>query len=101
MMKLKSVYKRFRLGKKPKKDGYKQVIRIKKETIMIKFEGQEPEKGELIIPILQTTFLKPTQMIRSDNKVLKITYLNINALKCEDKEQIEEVKVKMKVEMLL
>jgi hypothetical protein len=32
--------------------------------------------------------------------VLKITNLHINVLKCEDKKQIEEVKVKVKNEML-
>jgi hypothetical protein len=52
---------------------------------MEKIEGQELEEEELIILPLQTTFPKLTQVIRSDNEILKITNLYTSALECEDR----------------
>jgi hypothetical protein len=84
-MKLKYVDQRFGLGYKPKKNDYKRVTKIKRGAKMAKIEGREPEEEELIILPLQTTFPKLTQVIRSDNEMLKITNLYISALECEDK----------------
>jgi hypothetical protein len=85
VMKLKYVDQRFGLGYKPKKNDYKRVTKIKRGAKMAKIEGREPEEEELIILPLQTTFPKLTQVIRSDNEMLKITNLYISALECEDK----------------
>lgn len=52
MMKLKCVNQRFGLGYNPKKDDYKHVTMIKRETRMVKIEGMKPEKEEFIIPPL-------------------------------------------------
>jgi len=52
VMKLKCVDQRFGLGYNPKKDDYKHVTMIKRETRMVKIEGMKPEKEEFIIPPL-------------------------------------------------
>jgi hypothetical protein len=59
---------------------------------MTKIEGKEPEEKS---SPLQTTFPKSVVFIGSS-----IVHLYINALKCENKEQIEEVRVKVEDEML-
>jgi len=85
VMKLKYVDQRFGLGYKPKKDDYKRVTKINRGARMTKIEGREPEEEEFIILPLQTTFPKLTQVIRSDNEILKITNLYTSALECEDR----------------
>jgi len=67
---------------------------------MEKIESQEPKEEKLIILPLRTTFSKPTQVIRFNNEMLKITDLHIRALEYKDEEHIEEVKVKVEDEML-
>jgi hypothetical protein len=80
MIKAKCVDERFKLRYKFKKDDYRRITRIKKEA---RIEGRELKEEELTIPPLRTTFLRPSQVIRSDGEVLKITNLCINTLNDE------------------
>jgi hypothetical protein len=81
MMRSKCANQRFELGYKPKKDNNKWVARIKREARMTKIEGREPKEKLKI----QITFPKPSQMIRSNDQMLKIVDLCINTLEYESK----------------
>jgi len=94
-IKLNSVDQRFRLGYKPKKDDYKRVAQIRKKARMARIEGREPEEEELIIPPLQVSFPRATEVIR-----LGIMDLHINTLKSQEEKQIEEVDLEVKDEVL-
>ena len=95
LMKLKCADQRFGLGYKPKKDDYKWVISYKIEARIEKIEGQKLEKKGVAISPLRTTFPRFVKVIKYG-----MTDLHISALECQYKEQIEEVKVKAKDEML-
>ena len=62
---------------------------------MANIEGQEPEKEQLVILPLQTTFSRSMTVIGSG-----ITDIHISALEGENEEQIKEVRVKVKDEIL-
>ena len=93
MIKLKCAYQRFGLGYKPKKNDYKHASQIRKNVRMTKIKGREQE--ELVIPPLQTSFLRSIKMIR-----FNITYLYISTLKFQEKGQIEEANMEIKDEVL-
>ena len=80
MIKAKCVDERFKLRYKFKNDDYRRITRIKKEA---RIEGRELKEEELTIPPLRTTFPRPSQVIRSNGEVLKITNLCINTLNDE------------------
>jgi hypothetical protein len=65
LIKLKCANQRFGLGYKPKKDNYKWVTQIKREAQMARIEGREPEEEELVIPPLQVSFPRATEVIKS------------------------------------
>ena len=62
---------------------------------MANIEGQEPQKEQLVILPLQTTFSRSMTVIGSG-----ITDIHISALEGENEEQIKEVRVKVKDEIL-
>ena len=74
-IKLKSTDQRFGLGYKPKKDDYKRVVHIRKEARMARIEGRELEEEEFVILLLQVSFIRAVEVIRSD-----IVDLHINTL---------------------
>jgi hypothetical protein len=94
-IKLKSVDQRFGLGYKPKKYDYKQVAQIRKEARMARIEGREPEEEEFVIPPLQVSFPRATEVIRSD-----IVDLHISTLESQEGKQIEETDLEVKDEVL-
>jgi hypothetical protein len=94
-IKLKSVDPRFGLGYKPKKDDYKRVAQIRKNARMARIEGREPKEEELVIPPLQVSFPRATEVIRSG-----IIDLHINTLESQEEKQIEEADLKVKDEVL-
>ena len=86
---------RFGLGYKPKKDDYKWVAQIRKKARMARIEGREPEEEELVIPPLQVSFPRATEVIRSG-----IMDLHINTLESQEEKQIEEADLEVKDEVL-
>jgi hypothetical protein len=62
---------------------------------MMKIKRWEPEEEKLVIPPLQTTFLRYVEVIRYG-----MADLHVGTLECQDKEQIKEVKIKAENEML-
>jgi hypothetical protein len=94
-IKLKSVDQRFGLGYKPKKDDYKRVAQIRKEATVARIERREPEEEEFVIPLLQVSFPKAIEVIRSS-----IVDLHISTLESEEGKQIEEADLEVKDEVL-
>jgi len=95
LIKLKCANQRFGLGYKPKKDDYKWVTQIKREARMARIEGREPEEEELVIPPLQVSFPRATEVIKSG-----IMDLRINTLESQEEKQIKEADLEVKDEVL-
>jgi hypothetical protein len=95
LIKLKCANQKFGLGYKPKKDDYKRVTQIKREEKMARIEGRELEKEELVIPPLQVSFPRATEVIKSG-----IMDLCINTLESQEEKRIKEADLEVKDEVL-
>ena len=72
LIKLKCADQRFGLGYKPRKEDFKRVAQIRRETRMAKIEGRESKDEDLVIPPLHESFCSSTKIIKDGMRDLHV-----------------------------